>query len=302
MSIKLDWDNGSTDIDGYYVYRSESPMNSLNPPAPIATLGKTVKTWIDVNTPRGKLYYYRVSAYKGTEIAITFERAIAYAPYTGPGEPNIVIGDWEAGYFGEIQINELIGVAALINSVGAAVSSPSYFATRWFKMAYLGKVIYMPDFSFGTCYWQNLYTAGLVYGDLDTSLIPAYTKAQLGTVTQNKRIVINDDEFIVRLPRSRKDPSSTSTDAVERGGNEYDMVFAKLFQTRALTQFNPVKGFRSFAIPTANGASVWTADVYSLNSTNIIWRSFYNNSVDAMSLSAWSTNACSYLPVLELVL
>lgn len=304
MTIKLDWAGGSTDIDGYYVYRSETPMDPLNPPTPIATLAKTVKTWTDVNTPRGKLYYYRVSAYKGTEVAITFERVLAYVPYTGPGEPNLVVGDWEAGYFGEIQINELISPAALVNTVDATIITVDKIPTRWFKMAYQGKVIYMPDAPFGLCNWQALYKSGLVYGDLDPNLIPAYVKSQLGTVAQNKRIVIGEDEFIVRLPRSRKDPTSTVGTTLERGGNEYDMVYAKLFLTRVLADFNPNKGFRSFTPPGPVAISVWTADVYTPNSNNIIWRSLTvgtNASADGMSTSQWTVNTNSYLPVLELV-
>lgn len=305
MTIKLDWNGGSTDIDGYYVYRSETPMDGLNPPVPIATLAKTVKTWTDVNTPRGKLYYYRVSAYKGSEVAVTFERAMTYVPYTGPGEPELVMGDWEAGYFGEIPYNDLITGSVLIASISLGLSAPNLSApTRWFKMAHMGKIIYIPDGGLGTVPWDRVYQAGLVFGDLDPALIPQNVKTQLTVIPQNKRILIGEDEFIIRLPRTRKDPLSTATDNLSKGGHEWDMIFAKLFITRTLTEFNQAKGFRSF-IPAQGSVACWTADSSTGSGIGVITRVLAtgnNASVDAYSASSWSTNTPQYLPVLELVL
>lgn len=303
MTIKLDWDGGSTDIDGYYVYRSETPMDNLNPPAPIATLPSTTKTWIDTNTPRGKLYYYRVSAYKGGDVAITFERAMAYVPYTGPGEPNLVMGDWEAGYFGEIPIDDLIPVKVLLATVAPGIVTPVVYATRWFKMAYMGKVIYMPDGHIGTAVWRSLYEGGLVYGDLDPALIPPYVTVNAGDFPQNKRFLIGEDEFIFRLPRSRKDPLSTIANSKDKGGNEWDVIYSKLFVTRSLTEFNQNKGFRSFMPAQSPTVGVWTSDLVLANSS-IISRTMTGSAsayVDAYGASTWSV-VSNLLPVLEFVL
>lgn len=305
MTIKLDWNGGSTDIDGYYVYRSETPMDPLNPPTPIATLAKTVKTWTDVNTPRGKLYYYRVSAYKGSEVAITFERAMAYVPYTGPGEPDLVIGDWEAGFFGEIPLNDFIPRNTLLSTVAPGLIVQVDLATRWFKMAYMGKVIYMPDASLGTVMWSALYQNGLVFGDLDPSLIFPYVKTNMGVIPQNKRIIIGEDEFIFRLPRSRKDPLSTGSTNLEKGGNEWDMVYAKLWPTRSLTEFNQNKAFRSFNGLLSAQIGAWTADSNTGASSAVITRAMSSGitgSVDQLIGSTWTVNSIHLVPVLELVL
>lgn len=300
MSIKLDWAGGSTDIDGYYVYRSETPMDPLAPPTPFATLPKTTKTWTDTNTPRGKLFYYRVSAYKGSEQAVTLQRAMAYVPYTGPGEPEIVSGDWEAGFFGEMPFDDLAGFAMLNAWSGGTLLSYTVKPTLWLKMAYKGKVLFIPNFPAGTSTFSALYANGCVYGDLDPSLIAPYIKTALGEPVKAKKVVIGEDEFILRTPRSRKDPLSTSNANLDRGGNEIDLIYAKLFLTRSITEFDVNKGFRSYA---ALGSATYTylSSDYN-NGVNILTRVFGGGTyVDGLGSAA--TSATSYwLPVLELVL
>lgn len=306
MSIKLDWSGGSTDIDGYKVYRSETPINPLTPGLPIATLGKEIKTWTDENTPRGKLFYYRVSSYKGSESAITFERAMAYVPYTGPGPTELAVGDWEAGYFGEIEVNDFLPIKLLKQTVGLPLTNGTITdkATNWLKMAYKGKILFIPDNVIGEGYWLSLYNLGLVYGDLDKSKIPQIIKTSYSEVPQNKRVVVGNDEYIFRLPRSRKDPSSISTSPNDMGGGEWDMVYAKLFPVRTLAIFDPVKSFRSFPRPDTAHRNVWMADSYN-NSKNIISRQCTASaaaSVDKFDFNLGDTISQGLIPVLELVL
>ena len=306
MSIKLDWSGGSTDIDGYKVYRSETPINPQNPGLPIVTLGKEVKTWTDENTPRGKLFYYRVSSYKGSESAITFERAMAYVPYTGPGPAELAIGDWEAGYFGEIPVNDLIQINKLKKTLGLVLTNGKIVdkSSNWLKMVYQGKILYMPDNCIGEGYWSNYYTAGLVYGDLNPALIPQAIKTALGEKPQNKRIVIGEDEFIFRLPKSRKDVTSTSTATNDLGGNEWDMVYSKLFAARSLTNFDPVKGFRSFARTDNADRLVMTSDHHSATNAIITRQVTYGDttSTDYMAVGTTDGSVLGVIPVLELVL
>lgn len=157
----------------------------------------------------------------------------------------------------------------------------------------------------GTIAWSTLYLNGLVYGDLSPDLIPPFVKTNLGVVAQNKRIVIGEDEFIFRLPRSRKDPLSTSQANLDRGGNEWDIIYAKLFLTRTLTEFNQNKAFRSFSTVVPSTTVVMMADLYTGSNTAILGRILSPNSVsavDAISNGAWGTNTNYILPVLELVL
>lgn len=305
MSIKLDWSGGSTDIDGYKVYRSETPINPQNPGSPIATLGKEVKTWTDENTPRGKLFYYRVSSYKGGESAITFERAMAYVPYTGPGPAELAIGDWEAGYFGEIPVNDLIQINKLKRALGwSNFGTIPDKSSNWLKMVYKGKVLFITDNVIGDGYWSILYTTGLVYGDLNPTLIPQAIKSVFGESPQNKRIVIGEDEFIFRLPKSRKDVTSTSRTTDDLGGNEWDMVYSKLFAARSLTNFDPAKGFRSFARTDNADRMVMTSDYYSGSKGVVTRRVTYGDTTntDFIASATADNTLLGVIPVLELVL
>lgn len=297
MSIKLDWAGGSTDIDGYYVYRSETPIDPLAPPSPFATLSKTTKTWTDTNTPRGKLYYYCVSAYKGVEQAVTFQRAMAYVPYTGPGNPELVAGDWEAGFFGEIPFDDLAGYAKLNIWSGGGLTPHTVKPTVWLKMAYKGKVLFIPDFPVGVVYFSTLYGNGCLYGDLDPSLVSPAIKAAFGAPVAPKKVVIDENEFILRTPRSRKDPLSIGTTNLDKGGNEIDLIYAKLFHTRILTEFDQTKGFRSY-LPTGS-LYYYTSDYNS--GSGVITRGMAASSVD--TIAPGSYNSSNYwLPVLELIL
>lgn len=302
MPIKLDWDGGSVDIDGYRVYRSEKPMDPLNLPVAIATLGKSIKTWTDNDTPRGKLYYYRISGYKGEDIAVTFERAISYTPYTGPGPSELVCGDWEAGFFGEMLFNDFLSMptfSAFTAARGCTIAGSSV-ALRWLKMAYKGSVLFIPDGSIGTLTWNMVYAAGLVYGSLNTDLIPPIIKSSKGIINQNTKITIGEDEFIVRLPRSKSDPLEPLISSPQFGGHEFDLVYAKLFVDRNRNEWGSAKGFRSYR--PLNGVYVLTSDLGNANATQSLVRGGSADSfVDSVSSSSMAGSS-SYIPVLELVL
>lgn len=65
MGFILRWTDRNMAEEGHRIYRSTSPMDIQNMPAPIATLLADVEYYEDMNVVQGQTYYYRVGAYVG---------------------------------------------------------------------------------------------------------------------------------------------------------------------------------------------------------------------------------------------
>lgn len=73
MPVRLVWQDNNTSEEGHRVYRSTSPMDPNNLPAPLAALGVDVTEYIDDTVTADVTYYYRVSAYKGAAESVSSE-------------------------------------------------------------------------------------------------------------------------------------------------------------------------------------------------------------------------------------
>lgn len=76
MGIRLRWDDPNFGEDGHKLYRSMSPMDPFDLPAPIATLAANVTSFDDGDVVGGEVYYYRVSATSGENEAVSDEISI----------------------------------------------------------------------------------------------------------------------------------------------------------------------------------------------------------------------------------
>lgn len=66
MGFLIEWDDPNITEDGHRLYRSTSPMDPQNMPAPIAELGPDVVQYEDGDVTPGLTYFYRVGAYIGS--------------------------------------------------------------------------------------------------------------------------------------------------------------------------------------------------------------------------------------------
>lgn len=60
-TISLTWKDLNLGEEGFSIYRSETPMDVNNMPAPIATLAENIGSYDDKDVTPGNQYYYRVS-------------------------------------------------------------------------------------------------------------------------------------------------------------------------------------------------------------------------------------------------
>lgn len=102
MGIRLQWRDRNVAEESHRVYRSETPMDPLALPTPLATLGPDVDLYDDGTVETGKTYYYRVAAVAAgiealsDEISVKAEEITSQAwmftidPESKPGRVNQV--------------------------------------------------------------------------------------------------------------------------------------------------------------------------------------------------------------------
>src|SRR6056297_2053354 len=71
--VKLTWQVNTIGNEGQCIYRATSPMDPGSLPTPLADLGPSVAEYEDTDAAQGQCYYYRVSAYDGSNEAVSDE-------------------------------------------------------------------------------------------------------------------------------------------------------------------------------------------------------------------------------------
>ena len=84
----------------------------------------------------------------------------------GPGNPVLIAGDMNAGYFGIVPASELITGDALASMVGISAGTSQFSNEGWLKFAYQGKIQFVAKKPIRhSISWTNINSANCVYGD-----------------------------------------------------------------------------------------------------------------------------------------
>lgn len=223
MKIDLTWKNRNTLDTGINIYRSTTPFGRGNLPAVLASLPRTATTYSDTTVVRNTLYYYRIENVNANDSVLSQQMAILAQAYTGPGPQTILRGDAALGYYGEVSAAQLFTsdvVASLCGvTAGAAVSVSTI---SWLKFAYKGKILFVARTSIrDTLSWNDLYTAGVVFGarTVTNALLP--TGLQNNIIAQNKIIAKDSDNFVVRLLNGAPLPTTPINNQAIPGLSKY---------------------------------------------------------------------------------
>jgi hypothetical protein len=299
MSIKIKWTDRNTIVDGFRIYRSLTPLNDASLPAPLATVAANVFEYTDNTALRNTVYYYKIGAFLGADESLSLNKVLGFMPYTGPGPQTLLKGDYRAGFFGEMGMDELIGFNDFRTYFGiTGWAGPAVQPTKWLKFVCNGKILFFPDQGgmAGSITPQQVYQAGLMYGSNDASLIPAAIKTAFpGSFNQVRQLTKGDHVFTVRCPISRADRTSTSSTSVDQRGGEIDQCFAAFYMNRSFLAENPV-----VYLDYLNDVNYFfTTDSYSQNCISRGTGQF-----DVLSALGFTQTHPSWLyrPVLELVL
>lgn len=214
MNLKLLWSDINTVAVTVKIYRSDTPIDPLALPAPVATLSAGEEDWTDPTAVRGRYYYYMFETTSATDRAVSQNYRLQAVPRLGPGPSELKYGDYNYGYFGSIPSSDFINTGNLRAAVNFQVGLGSNVAPTWHKYVRNGKVFFVPNTCLGqTIAWSQIYSAGLVFGVAG----PGDHRNGLAPVDQLKTVVIGPDTFIVRCMKGYSDDV---TRVVPAGGND----------------------------------------------------------------------------------
>lgn len=301
MSITFKWIDLNAAPSEFRIYRSTSRIADGALPAPLATVAGNVFQYVDKTALRNVLYYYRVgSMVDGIEV-LSPNQPLMFLPDSGPGPQKLLRGNYEAGYFGSIPLEELVtGVdfATYYGLTWQVVTSNA--PTKWLKFISKGKVLFFPDYNglLQSVTPNQVYQAGLMYGTNDAAVISDVMRTPNGVVNQVRPYRKGDWTFIPRCPISRADRTlTTQTPAEDWRGGEIDLVFAPCFFNRSLaaSQFANVRQIDDLLNSTLY---FFTQDTYV---TGVICRGTAAFDAQQGLNPASTSGTYNYRPVLELV-
>lgn len=83
MGLLIKWNDPNLAEEGHNLYKSTSPMDPLNLPAPLVSLGPDVEEYEDPDVVEGSTYYYRVGAFiNGGTVESVSDELVAVADET----------------------------------------------------------------------------------------------------------------------------------------------------------------------------------------------------------------------------
>lgn len=297
MSIRITWSNVNAAIaDGIRVYRSTSPIDPNDLPAPLIMLAGDALGYEDTAVVNNTFYYYRFGFFKGDDELLSEEHYYGHFADTGPGPSTLLRGDWKRGYFGRVPITDMITAANLATAVGYATGSANSDTnlTHWLKFVFNQKILYIPNaYVRSSATFRSLYEAGLVYGTDDNGTYPAGASSALPNPTlQDKKVTIASRQYRVRLMTNSALPTDqyAATDAAFAGG--------EFIQLYAAASASPS---RSVVPPRWDDlAQLPISAVMHFNNAAQIGTMGGGSPSDASSYVSLS-NICLWTPVLELI-
>lgn len=193
MELTISWTNRTPEADSIKLYRKEEPFLESAMGEPIATLAGNTSSFID-DVEFGKTYYYRTQTLKGGDSVTSSQLKVIATTYTGPGPQELISGDTECGFYGEVTEQELDNPGLLMTRV-LGVAAPYGASTNWLKFSYKGKILYISKQMITPTSYKALYDAKLIDGKRG---LPRYPLAHATTLEQYREEVIRGQRFIVR--------------------------------------------------------------------------------------------------------
>lgn len=160
-----------------------------------------------------------------------FENIISESKIIGPGPQEIVVGDEEVGFYGDVDSDELFDGEALASMIGLSEGDPTDSNIQWLKFSFNSKILYIPSRDLRTSVsWEAIYNSGAVYGTNDTGNFPIN-----GGVMQDTTVSKNGITFKVRLshgaindPAQQEGSNSTIKNPSYTEGTEWRSLISEI--------------------------------------------------------------------------
>lgn len=308
MYNKLTWTNpnGATAIT-VNIYRGTSPLDRSNLSGPLVSLTSGETTYTDTTVLRGTTYYYVFETISATDRTVSQNFQIVTVPRRGAGPNTLLAGDYNYGYFGSIASASFINANALKAAVGFPAPVITAVSPKWHKYARNGKVLFVPETALtaNTVTWQQLYTAGLVFGSGDNG---PYNGGS--NVLQNAQVTIGADTYRVRIMRGYNDdyntypPATLVSEPVETFTCEWDdLIYPLSFYVPAVQRMANRANLTLAQMGLSSVSVLVQEKTVSGASTNILYRgsgAAARTGITQRGQSTYST-AGVWWPVLELI-
>lgn len=205
MNLKLLWTNINTVNVTLKIYRSDTPIDTANLPAAIATITDGSTNWVDPTAVRGRYYYYVFETTSANDRAVSSNYRLQAVPRLGPGPSELKYGDYNYGYFGTVLSSDFINTTNLRAAVNFQVGLGTNLSPTWHKYVRNGVVYFVPNTCLGqSTQWTQIYSAGLMFGITG----PGPYRNGATAVDQRKTVTIGPDTFIVRCMKGYSDDIS----------------------------------------------------------------------------------------------
>lgn len=320
--IIVNWE-GSPNLDKINIYRATYKFDRDTLPSLLVEILPTSTRYMDLDVELGEVYYYMVEKVKGKMKSYSPLISKYFTNDFGHGPENIIKGDWESGYFGEVSDQDFMTPTQFITKVqdviGRRLKGTGYAdellrpTARWQKFIYKDKVLFISLYGivnngFSTS-WKVLYEAGLVYGIDGNGTVPS------NCIATNQNVVIEHDgaRYKVRLLRftnnEQGERSNISTinnvtqHASDCTGSEFYSTWMSLF-------FKPKKAWASKQVANFSGmgSTLYRFHVMELMASGLhSIRHIANGNVvdnyDTHDVSGLfdTSRGSTWIPVLELV-
>lgn len=209
MSLTVNW-NAAVGAAKYRIYRATAKFTNATLPSNMTevTNDVTAKTYDDV--VRNTTYWFAISSVDDNNVETMGEPfAVGYFPESGPGPSTLLRGDWTFGYFGEVNVTDVLTQGQIKAALGAVNLNPTFLATlfdKYHKFVVNNKILFVPN---------NYVT----YGGQTTTLAMYASHGYPATVKDSYRMESNGWQYIYRLPNPSKDPTKYMTSQTLDGSN-----------------------------------------------------------------------------------
>jgi len=309
MAITIKWSNrNSAALDNIRIYRSTTRNG---PTTLIDSVAGSVTSITDNTALNDTLYFYRVDAAIGTDVAYSNVIPMRNVTNIGPGPTTILRGDWEFGLFGEVAA-ALLPTWAQIKTAANITPTPVASPTTWAKWIIGGRIVFIPNNVFGTS-----MTAGIVTSNPGISSGKLFVAAGADRIANGAKVTVGSYNFLARLPyastlvTTEQNPNNditanTSTGVIINPGSTFAkaelMAFIKTIQqgVDALSVSDHMR-FHDFALSTFAAQNYFTNTFVESNAKVITLQVTGGQWVDSMMLSTNTLSAGVILPIVELL-
>ena len=313
--IKLQWKDRNFSEEQHRIYKSNTPMTLGMLPSPIVTLGSNITEYIDYDVIEGNTYYYRISAVRGSDEAVSDElMMVAEELNLGPGNDVLIAGDMSAGFFGEVPTSELITGDDLAAQLGLTQGTAQYSNEPWLKFALDDNIIYVAKKPYRhSISWESIYQAGAVYGTGDNGLYPSG-----GNRLQDANINVDGFNLDVTLLKgANTDPAiitSSGYDPIETHNSEWNRLMYPIHSgvhTDANNPSSPSVPYAQWATYSdsdllvhssfGNGYATWVQETPNASTTTSrLYRGYSGISMVTYDPAIRNTDVTGWRPILRL--